>query len=60
MTCLFIMECFANNQFGRIREIALLPEASGNWHGFMAGAILDVLYQKVIVLRRLAAETVAM
>jgi hypothetical protein len=54
----FIMECFANNHFSRILRIAGLRETWGNRHGFMAGQILDVLYQKVIVLRRLAAGTV--
>ena len=52
----FIMEYFANNHFSRIHEIAGMRETWGNWHGFMAGQILDVLYQKVIVLRRLAAD----
>ena len=51
----FIMEHFANNHFRRIQEIAGLRETWGNWHGFMAGQILDVLYQKVLVLRRLAS-----
>lgn len=51
----FIMEYFANNHFSRILQIAGLRETWGNWHGFMAGQILDVLYQKVLVLRRLAA-----
>lgn len=54
----FIMEYFANNHFSRILRIAGLRETWGNWHGFMAGQILDVLYQKVIVLRRMAASIV--
>jgi hypothetical protein len=55
MLCSFIMEYFANDHISRIQGIAWLRETCGNWHGFMAGQILDVLYQKVIVLRRLCS-----
>jgi len=51
----FIMEYFANDCFWRIQAVAWLRETWGNWHGFMAGQILDILYQKVIVLRRLCS-----
>lgn len=53
MLCSAIMEYFANDHFSRIQGIAWMRETCGNWHGFMAGQILDILYQKVIALRRL-------
>ncbi len=56
MLCSFIMEYFANDHFSRIQGIAWLRETCGNWHGFMARQILDILYQKVIVLRRLCSS----
>jgi hypothetical protein len=59
MLSAFVMEHFANDCFWRIQGVAWLRETWGNWHGFMAGQILDVLYQKVIVLRRLCSSRVA-
>jgi len=53
--CGFLVRLFANNQFGRIRKVVALPESCGECYGYMAERVFDVLYQKVIFLRRLAA-----
>ncbi|MGY8770401.1 MAG: hypothetical protein ACKVH8_18450 [Pirellulales bacterium] len=54
--CAYIMEILADNHFLEVQKIAGLRETLGSWRGFMAPLILDVLYQKVIVLRRLIAN----
>jgi hypothetical protein len=50
-----LMEYFADNNFFRIREVARMRERCGSSHCFMAARVLGILYQKVVVLRRMHA-----
>jgi hypothetical protein len=41
----------ASNDFCRLPRLAVLSEIEAGWRNFIAGQLLDVLYQKVLVLR---------
>lgn len=44
------MERLANNSFMRLWPLVRREEMCGSWMGFIAGQVLDVLYQKTLVV----------
>ena len=44
------MELRANNHFGRVRHTAVRSECRGNWRCFQAPQVLDILFQKWLIL----------
>ncbi len=44
------LEFLANNEFGRLGPLVKRVEMCGSWLPFIAGQVLDVLYQKTLVL----------
>jgi hypothetical protein len=48
------MELRANNHFGLVWRTATRPECGGSWRCFQAAQVLDILYQKWLVLHELA------
>lgn len=44
------MELRANNHFGQVRRTSVRPECRGNWRCFQAPQVLDILFQKWLIL----------
>jgi hypothetical protein len=50
------LEFLANDDFTRLRPLAKRVEMCGSWMPFIAGQVLDVLYQKTLALTWLHRE----
>jgi hypothetical protein len=51
------LEFLANDDFTRLRPLVKRIEMCGSWMPFIAGQVLDVLYQKTLAMNRLNCRT---